>query len=155
MINISFHFSAYDVGHFLRVLILSFLFIKTKTMKAKNLIELFTLSTNLYMISKDEEFVKKFSEMMRKGKNKVHELIDDFSEQDEESEERLIQKFLHKAKKAKEELEQKIAEVAEKVYTKMHIAHADEVKKLSDEIDRVKRELALAEARIVNLEQKK
>ena len=48
-----------------------------------------------------------------------------------------------------------MAEVAEKVYAKMHIAHADEVKKLSDEIACVKRELALAEARIVNLEPKK
>jgi hypothetical protein len=33
----------------------------------------------------------------------------------------------------------------------MHIAHADEVKKLANEVERLQRELSLAEARIVNM----
>lgn len=124
-------------------------------MRPKTLIELLTLSTNLYMISKDEEFMQNFSEMMKKGKKKAEDLFDEFSDEGEEGEERLFQKFMHKAQKAKEELEKKIEETAVKVYGKMHIAHTDEIKKLSDEIERLKREMAMAEARIVNLEPKK
>jgi polyhydroxyalkanoate synthesis regulator phasin len=123
-------------------------------MRAKSLIELLTLSTNLYMISKDEEFMQNLSEMMKKGKKKAEDIFDEFSGEDEEGEDTLIQKFLQKAKKAKEELEQKIEDTAAKVYQKMHIAHADELKKLAEEVDRLKRELALAESRIVNLEPK-
>ena len=124
-------------------------------MKAKTLVELLTLSTNLYMISKDEEFMKNLSEMTEKGKKKVSDFIDNFSEEGEDGEDKLVQKVLHKAKQAKEELEKKIEEIAVKIYDKMHIAHTDEIKKLSEEIERVKRELALAETKILNLEQRK
>lgn len=124
-------------------------------MRAKSLIELLTLSTNLYMISKDEEFMQNLTEMVKKGKKKAEDIIDDLSPDEEEGEEKLLQKFLHKAQKAKEDLEKKIEEAAVKVYEKMHIAHADEVKKLAEEVERLKRELAVAESRIVNLEPKK
>jgi polyhydroxyalkanoate synthesis regulator phasin len=121
-------------------------------MRAKTLIELLTLSTNLYMISKDEEFMETLTEMIKKGKKKAEDLVDEFTEKAEE--EKLIQKLLQKARKAKADLEKKIEETAADVYRKMHIAHTDEVKKLSDEIEALKRELSLAEARIVNLEPK-
>lgn len=124
-------------------------------MRAKSLIELLTLSTNLYMISKDEEFMQNLTEMVKKGKKKASDLIDEFSAGEDEGEEMLLQKFLHKAQKAKEELEQKIENAAIKVYEKMHIAHADELKKLAEEVERLRRELAVAESRIVNLEPKK
>ncbi|MFI5163879.1 MAG: hypothetical protein ACHQHP_01385 [Bacteroidia bacterium] len=124
-------------------------------MKAKTLVELLTLSTNLYMISKDEEFMKNLSEMTEKGKKKVSDFIDDFSEEGDGGEEKLVQKILVKAKQAKEELEKKIEEIAVNIYDKMHIAHTDEIKKLAEEIERVKRELALAETKIINLEQRK
>ena len=124
-------------------------------MKAKTLVELLTLSTNLYMISKDQQFMENLSEMAKKGKKKVDDIIDEFSDEGENGEEKLIQKFLHKAREAKEELEHKIEEVAYMVYEKMHIAHSDEVKKLADKIETLKRELALAEARILHLEQKR
>ena len=121
-------------------------------MRTKSIIELLTLSSNLYMISKDEEFMKNLSEMLEKGKKKAGEIIEDFSGEGEEGEEQLIQKLLHKAQKAKEDLEKKIEDTAARVYQKMHIAHADEVTKLADEVERLKRELSLAEARIVNME---
>lgn len=124
-------------------------------MKAKTLVELLTLSTNLYMISKDEEFVKNLSGMLKKGKEKAEDILDDFSEAGDESEEGLLHKFIHHAQKAKEELEKKIENTAAIVYQKMHIAHLDEVKKLAKEIELLKKELALAESRIVNLESKK
>ena len=124
-------------------------------MRVKSLIELLTVSTNLYMISKDEEFMQNLSEMIQKGKKKAEDIIDEFSDESEEGEEKLIQKLLHKVQKAKVELDKKIEETAAKVYEKMHIAHADELKKLSEEVDRLKRELSLTEARVVNLESKK
>ncbi len=121
-------------------------------MRAKTLIELLTLSTNIYMISKDEEFMENLSEMIKKGKKKAEDFVDDFT--GKEDEEKYIQKLLHKIKTAKEEMEKKIEETAVNVYRKMHIAHTNEVKKLADEIEQLKRELAIAESRIVNLEPK-
>lgn len=122
-------------------------------MKVKTIIELLTLSTNLYIISKDEELMKSLADMTQNGKKKLNDFMDEFSE-GEEGEEKLMQKFLHKAKQAKEELEKKIEETAVKIYDKMHIAHTDDLTKLNVEIERVTRELALAEARIIHLEQK-
>ncbi|TAL57175.1 MAG: hypothetical protein EPN85_14430 [Bacteroidetes bacterium] len=124
-------------------------------MRTKTLVELLTLSTNLYMISKDEKFMENLSEMVKKGKKKAEDIIDEFASGEEESEDSLVQKFLLKAQKAKEELGKQIDEAAVKVYEKMHIAHSGEVKKLAEEIERLKNELALAEARIVNLEPRK
>lgn len=123
-------------------------------MRAKTLIGLLTLSTNLYMISKDEEFMKNLTEMLGKGKKKAEDFMDEFSGDEEEGEEKLLQNILHKAHQAKEELERKIEDAAVKVYQKMHIAHTDEVKRLQDELDRLKRELSLLEARMVNVEPK-
>lgn len=48
-----------------------------------------------------------------------------------------------------------MGEVAEKVYAKMHIAHTDQVKGLENSISELRRELALAEGRIVTLENRK
>lgn len=121
-------------------------------MRAKTWIELLTLSTNLYMMSKDEEFMQSLTELTRKGKEKVNDLIDDFSDASVNKEDLLVQKIMEKAKQAKEELEKKIEEIAATVYEKMHIAHTDETKRLSEEIEKLKTELLLAEARIVHLE---
>lgn len=124
-------------------------------MKAKTLVELLTLTTNLYMISKDEDFFKHLNEMKDKGKQKFDEILHEFSGTDEEGNEvNLVQKIQEKASKAKEELELRIEELAEKVYAKMHLAHTNEIKKMQEQIDNLQRELALAEARIVHLEKK-
>lgn len=125
-------------------------------MRSKTLIELLTLSTNLYMISKDEEFMKNLNEMMKKGKKKAEDIIEGFYEgEDEEGADGLLQKLVDKTRQAREDLEKKIEEAAVRVYEKMHIAHTDEIKKLSAEIEKLKRELALTEARIVHLEPRK
>lgn len=121
-------------------------------MRAKTWIELLTLSTNLYMMSKDEEFMQNVAELGRKGKEKVNELIDDFSDSSVNKEDVLVQKILEKAQQAKAEMEKKIEEIAAAVYEKMHIAHTDETKRLSEEIEKLRTELMLAEARIVHLE---
>ncbi len=120
-------------------------------MRAKTIIELMTLSSNLYMISKDKEFFEKLSGMAEKGKEFVAEL----SEEDEEGESQIIQKLIEKAGQAKAEIEKKMEEVAVNVYAKMHIAHTDDIKIMEEQIAELKKELALAEVRIIHLEDQK
>lgn len=122
-------------------------------MIAKTLLELFTLSTNLYMISKDEEAMKELMEIKNEVRNKTAALIDSLAGEDDQTRE-IISKVLQKALQAKEELEKRADELARNIYHKMHIAHTDEIKKLSDEISKLKNELMLAEAKLINLEQK-
>lgn len=121
-------------------------------MRAKTLLELMTLSTNLYMIAKDEEFMKRISEMSTKGREKLEDFLEEMNGEDEKS---LSEKLLLKASQAKEELEQKIGEMVVKLYDKMNIAHTEQIKELRTQIESLKKEIALAEARIVSLETNK
>jgi hypothetical protein len=126
-------------------------------MKAKTLLELLTLSTNVYMISKDEKFMENLKEMTEKGKAKLASMHAECKcgqggECKENGEEKLIEKFMHKAHQAKEELEEKIEDVAKKVYDKINIAHAGHVKKLEEQLEMLKKELAVAGERIANME---
>ena len=121
-------------------------------MRAKTLIELLTLSTNLYMISKDEEFMENLSEMTKKGKQKIEDLLGDFTEEGDNNDDKLIQKLLHKTKQVKEDMEKMIEDSAVKIYKTMHIAHTEEVQKLSDQIELLKRQLDHAEERINGFE---
>ena len=119
-------------------------------MRAKTLIELLTLSTNLYMISKDEGFMENLSEMTKKGKQKIDDFIGEFSDEKDVGK-KLIEKFLDKAKQAKEELEQKMEKVAVEVYKKMHIAHTDDLKDVLQRLEVMEKKLSLAETQIANL----
>lgn len=121
-------------------------------MRAKTWIELLSLSSSLYMLAKDEEFLENVSELAKKGKKKVSDLVDDFAQDSQHTEEVLVAKIMEKAKQAKEELEHKVSEIAASVYEKMHIANTAETTRLSLEIEKLKTELMLAEARIVHLE---
>ncbi len=119
-------------------------------MKAKTLIELLTLSTSIYMISKDEKLLKNFSEMTQKGKEKFNELVGEFAGGD--SEEKLMEKLMHKAQQLKDEAEQKMEEIAKKVYEKVNLVHTDQVKSMEAIIENLKKELALTEARVAKME---
>lgn len=120
-------------------------------MKAKNLLELLTLSTNLYLISKDEELMKHLSDMLKKGKEKANGIIDELSDETGEEDEHLVQKLLHMAKQAKGEFEKKMEEVAVKVYGKMHITHTDDFKSVLHRLEIMEKKLNLIEAQISNL----
>lgn len=120
-------------------------------MRAKSLIELLTLSTNLYIISKDEKFMENMAEMTQKGKEKLKDFIDS----GEGGEGELAQKIFDKASEVKEQIEKKMEEVAQRVYEKMQIAHVNQVKSLELEISELKKELALTEAKLANLELRK
>lgn len=118
-------------------------------MKAKNILQLLNLTTSLYMMSKDEKLMAKVSDMTKKGKDKLNDLYNDLTDNNEEE---LTEKILKKAVELKDEIENKIEQTALKVYQKMKIANTNEIKTLQSEIEMIKKELALAEAKIVNLE---
>jgi len=115
-------------------------------MKARTLIELLTLSSNLYVIAKDKEFFEKLKSYAEKGQEKYDEFMHEEGDEGDD----LLHKLLHKAQEAKEELERKMEEVAVSVYKKMRIAHTDQVEALHTEIDLLRRQLNLAEARFNN-----
>lgn len=118
-------------------------------MKARTLIRLLSLSTSLYMISKDEELMKKIAKVAHDGKERLNDLYENFTGNNEEE---LTEKILRTAKEAREELEKKVDEALVKIYEKMQVAHAKDLQALQNELATLKRELAIAEARIVNLE---
>jgi hypothetical protein len=107
-------------------------------MKAKTILDLLSLSTNLYMISKDEEFMKNFSEMKEKGKEKINDFFDTGDDTDS-----LGEKIKIKAMQAKQELEHHIEEMVKKLYEKMQIAHLEKIDTLQQEINLLKKEIAL------------
>ena len=124
-------------------------------MKAKTLVELLSLSATLYTIGKDEDFFHRLEEMAVKGKQKIGDLIEDFSDEGEDGESKLIAKLIHKAKQAKEELENRMEETAVKVYRKMNIAHADDLKSVLHKIEIMEKKLNLFEAQLADYSQKK
>lgn len=119
-------------------------------MRVKTLLELLSISSSVYMISKDEEFFNRLGKMVEKGKDKISDLTEEFTGAAEEDQ--LLNKLIEKAKQAKEEFDHKMEEVAKKVYDKMSIAHTDQVEALQLDIAKLKKELATAESRIVALE---
>ena len=124
-------------------------------MKAKTLVELLSLSTTLYTISKDEDFFHRLEEMAEKGKKKVGDLLEDLSDEGEDGENKLLAKIIQKAKQAKEELEAKMEETAVKVYRKMNIAHAHDLKGVLQKIEVMERKLNLFEAQLADYSRKK
>ena len=108
-------------------------------MRAKTFIELLTLSSNLYLISKDKELLDRLGEMAERGKNKINDLMEDLSDDSDDG--RILHKILYKAQQAKEELEKKMEEIAVNIYGKMHIAHTDEIKTLTEQIENLKKSI--------------
>lgn len=124
-------------------------------MRAKTLVELLTLSTNLYILSKDEKFMKNVTEMAKKGKEKLDDFMEGFSEEGEEGEDSLMEKVMQKAHQAKEEFEKKMEEVAVTVYKKMNIAHTDDLELLAKKVEELEQKINLLESKLSDLESKK
>ena len=119
-------------------------------MRAKTLIEVLSLSTNLYMIAKDQEFLDNLSEMTKKGKKKLEDLLDDFGSKEGDDEETLLNRFLDKVKQAREELNNKMEEAAIRVYKKLQITHTDELQKVLTRIDSLEKQINLLESRLAD-----
>ena len=74
-------------------------------MKAKTLIELMTLSSNLYMLSKDEDLMNKLKDMTEKGKDRINKAMTEPKVDEEGNEIEFLDRLILKAGQAKEELE--------------------------------------------------
>jgi polyhydroxyalkanoate synthesis regulator phasin len=123
-------------------------------MKAKTFLELMTLSTNLYMLTKDEELMNKLKNMVEQGKDKINHLVSDPVHDADGTELEFVDKLILKAHEAKEEMNQKIGEMVADLYQKMNIAHTEQIKGLQAQIEELNKALALAEARLNHLENK-
>ena len=123
-------------------------------MKAKTLLELMTLSSNLYMLSKDEDLMNRLKDMAEKGKDRVNKAMSEEMTDDEGNELEFVDKLIRKAGQAKEELEGKIEDSVAKFYKSIHVAHLDEVNALSEKLEQAQKTIALMEARLNKLEAK-
>jgi uncharacterized protein YdaU (DUF1376 family) len=119
-------------------------------MKAKTILDLLNLSSNIYLIARDKELIEKIASLSEKGKEKINDLKEEFFEGEDEGQ--FMNKLLSKLNEAKQELETKIEEVATSVYKKMNIAHTDDVQILNNKIEQLQKDLALIEARISRFE---
>jgi polyhydroxyalkanoate synthesis regulator phasin len=117
-------------------------------MKARTLVELLTLSSNLYLISKDKEMLSKLHNLADKGKEKINEFMSSSVKDKDGNEMEFLEKLALKAHDVKEELEAKIAEMVEAFYKKVNIAHVNEIKSLHAKIDELSKEIGLLEARM-------
>ena len=123
-------------------------------MKAKTLLELVTLSSSLYTISKETHLMEKLTALSEQGKDKINDFMKESLVDADGNEIEFMDKLVLKAHQVKEELEAKIGEVVASFYEKVNIAHKDQLKGLELRMDQLSRDLALAEARINHLENK-
>jgi polyhydroxyalkanoate synthesis regulator phasin len=124
-------------------------------MKVKTILELVTLSSSLYYLTKDKELMEHIQELSAKGKDKINSLVSEPQLDEDGNEMELVDKIIHKANQAKSELEEKIEESVSKFYKKIHVAHLDEVHALNERLEQSNRAIALLEARLNHLEMKK
>lgn len=120
-------------------------------MKTKSIVELLTLASSLYYITKDTQLIDKINELSSKGKDNVNEFFSDTQFDENGNELEFWDKLTLKAKQAKEELEGMIDEKVIIFYKKVNIAHTDEVLALNEKLEKLDRKVALLEARLNRL----
>ncbi|NRD23119.1 hypothetical protein HNV10_07700 [Winogradskyella litoriviva] len=121
-------------------------------MKTKTLIELVTLSSSLYVLTRDTHLLERLSDWTEKRKEGLNKIASDSVTDEDGNELELMDKILSKAEQVKEELESKIEELMAKVYKKINIAHLDEIKGLNEKLEKADANIALLEARLNKLE---
>lgn len=123
-------------------------------MKTKTIIELITLSSSLYVLTRDTHLLEKINEWSEKRKDSLNKIVSDSITDEEGNELELMDKILNKADQVKDELESKIEELVSKLYKKINITHLDELKALNEKLDESDATIALLEARLNKLETK-
>ena len=120
-------------------------------MKTKTIVELLTLASSLYYITKDTHLIEKINELSSKGKENINEFFSETQLDENGNELEFWDKLTLKAKQAKEELEEMIEERVTKFYKKVNIAHTDEIMSLNEKLEKLDRKVALLEARLNRL----
>jgi polyhydroxyalkanoate synthesis regulator phasin len=123
-------------------------------MKAKTFLELISLSTTIYTISKQTDLLEKIGDLTDQGKEKLNDFMKEKMVDEQGNEIEFVDKLVLKIQEAKKDLEDKIGEVVASFYEKINIVHTDQLKAMEERLDQLTKSLALAEARINHLESK-
>ncbi len=121
-------------------------------MKTKTFLELVSLSSAIYTLSKQTDLVDKIAAYAEKGKDKFNEFVKEKMVDDEGNELEFLDKLATRIQDAKSDLEEKIGEVMTSFYEKIHLVHTEQLNKLEQQITDLSRSLTLAEAKINRLE---
>lgn len=121
-------------------------------MKAKTFLELASLSTALYTISKDQKLMEKLESLSEKGKEKINHFMKDIVVDENGKEMEFLDRLAQKAKETKDDLESKIGEMAATFYAKINVAHTDKILLLQSKLEQMQKDISLIEARINQLE---
>ena len=124
-------------------------------MKTKTILELLTLSSSLYYLARDSQFLDKISEFSEKGKDNINKIVSESQLDENGNELEFVDKIILKTHELKEELNEKIEEMVVKFYKKINVAHLDEIKVLNAKVEKADMTIALLEARLNHLETKK
>ena len=121
-------------------------------MKAKTFLELASLSTALYTISKDTKLMEKLEALSESGKEKINHFMKDVVIDENGKEMEFLDRLALKARETKDDLETKIGEMATAFYAKINVAHTDKILLLQNKLDQLQKDVSLVEARINQLE---
>ena len=121
-------------------------------MKAKTFLELASLSTALYTISKDAKLMEKLEALSDTGKEKINHFMKDVVIDENGKEMEFLDRLALKAQETKDDLETKIGEMATAFYDKINVAHTDKILLLQNKLDQLQKDVSLVEARINQLE---
>ena len=121
-------------------------------MKAKTFLELASLSTALYTISKDTKLMEKLEALSESGKEKINHFMKDVVIDENGKEMEFLDRLALKAQETKDDLETKIGEMAAAFYAKINVAHTDKILLLQSKLDQLQKDVSLVEARINQLE---
>lgn len=123
-------------------------------MKTKTILELLTISAGIYHFAKDTQLLERIANLSEKGKAGLNELVSETMLDEDGNEMEFVDKIMAKTAKLKEEFEDKVQELVVAFYKKAHIAHADQIKALTHQLEQSNKDIALLEARLNKLETK-
>ena len=121
-------------------------------MKTKTILELLTLSSSIYYLARDTQFLDKISEFSEKGKDNINRVISESQLDENGNEMEFVDKIILKTHELKDELNEKIEELVVAFYKKINVAHIDEIKALNEKFEKLDATVALLEARLNKLE---
>ena len=121
-------------------------------MKTKTILELLTLSSSIYYLARDTQFLNKISEFSEKGKDNLNKAMSESQLDENGNELEFADKIILKTHELKEELNEKIEELVVKFYKKINVAHLDEIKALNEKLEKLEPTVALLEAKLNKIE---
>lgn len=124
-------------------------------MKAKRMIELVSLSTTLYALSKETKLMEKLGGIAQDGKNRLNAFVKQKVKNDEGEELEFTDKIQQKFNETKSEFDKKMSDAVQSFYQKVNVVHKAELDKLHKEIDGMRAQMINLEAHVSTPEKKK